>query len=90
MLDAFAAMLDWRFFPFNFSIVPGFPNAVPTIEVWGGYLPIFKGDDGDHPTQHLINFHECMDQFDIFHEDVHVFSRRRHMTMIQTFVPYIY
>ena len=24
-----------RFSPFNFSVVPGFPNVVPTMDEWG-------------------------------------------------------
>jgi hypothetical protein len=70
MLKAMEAILARRFAPFYFSDIPGFPNNVPTVDEWGDYLPRFKGDDHDHPAQHLINFHQYMDQLDIHHEDV--------------------
>jgi hypothetical protein len=64
------AILARRFAPFDFSGIPGFPNVVPTMHEWGDYLPRFRGDDHDHPAQHLIDFHQYMDQLDIHHEDV--------------------
>jgi hypothetical protein len=64
------AILAARFSPFNFVDVLGFPNVVPTVDEWGDYLPRFRGDDHDHPAQHLIDFHQYMDQQDIHHEDV--------------------
>jgi hypothetical protein len=36
------AILVRRFDPFNFFVVPGFPNVVPTIDEWGDFLPIFR------------------------------------------------
>jgi hypothetical protein len=59
-----------RFSPFNFSIVLGFPNVVPTMDEWGDYFPIFRGHVEDNPAQHLCEFHELMHQWDIHHEDV--------------------
>jgi hypothetical protein len=53
-------ILARRFAPFNFSIVPGFPNVVPTVDEWGDYLPIFRGHVEDNPAQHLREFHELM------------------------------
>jgi hypothetical protein len=53
----------------NFSNIPGFPNPMPSVEVRGDCLPRFREDD-DNPTQHLIEFHLCMHQLGIFHEDV--------------------
>ena len=53
-------ILAQRFSPFNFSIVPGFPNVVPTVDEWGDYLPIFRGHVEDNPAQHLCEFHELM------------------------------
>jgi hypothetical protein len=55
---------------FDFSNVPGFPNAMPSTKDWGDCLPRFREDDDDFPTQHLIDFHKCMRQLGIFHEDV--------------------
>jgi hypothetical protein len=49
-----------RFAPFNFSVVPGFPNVVPTIDGWGDYLPIFRRHRNDNPVEHLREFHELM------------------------------
>ena len=64
------AIVVARFAPFNFSVVSYFPNNVPTMDEWGDFLPIFRGDGHDHPAQHLIEFHQYMDQLDIHHEDV--------------------
>ena len=64
------AIVAARFAPFNFTIVPDFPNNVPTMDEWGEFLPIFRGDGQDHPTQHSIEFHQYMDQLGIHHEDV--------------------
>jgi hypothetical protein len=59
-----------RFSPFNFSVVPGFPNVVPTVDEWVDFLPIFKEHKEDNPAQHLCEFHELMHQWEIHHEDV--------------------
>jgi hypothetical protein len=59
-----------RFSPLDFSNIPGFPNHVPGIRVWEDYLPRFREDDNDNLTHHLVEFHYCMHQLSIFHEDV--------------------
>jgi hypothetical protein len=59
-----------KFAPFNFSIVPGFPNIVPTVDEWVEFLPIYKEHKDDNPAQHLCEFHEFMHQWEINHEDV--------------------
>jgi hypothetical protein len=59
-----------RFAPFNFSVVPGFPNVVPTVDEWVDFFPIFKEHKDDNPAQHLCEFHELMHQWEIHHEDV--------------------
>jgi hypothetical protein len=69
MSKAMEAILAWRFAPFNFSAIVGFPNDVPTIDIWGDYLPRFREKDEDNPALHLIEFHQCMDQLNIHHED---------------------
>jgi hypothetical protein len=63
-------ILAQRFAPFIFSVVPGFPNVVPTVDEWGDYLPIFREREEDNPAQHLHEFHELMHQWEIQHEDV--------------------
>jgi hypothetical protein len=35
-------ILAQRFAPFNFFVVPGFPNVVPYPNEWGDYFPIFS------------------------------------------------
>jgi hypothetical protein len=44
-------------------------------------LPKFKEEKEDNPAQHLLEFHECMDQLGIVNEDVlmklFMFSGRR-------------
>ena len=51
------AIVVARVAPFNFSVVLNFPNNVPTMDEWGDFLPRFRGDDHDHPTQQLVEFH---------------------------------
>jgi hypothetical protein len=63
-------ILAQRFAPFNFSVVPSFPNVVPTPNEWGDYLPIFRERKEDNPAQHLHEFHALMHQWGIHHEDV--------------------
>jgi hypothetical protein len=63
-------ILARRFAPFNFSVVPGFPNVVPTVDEWGDYFPIFRRHRDDNPAEHLREFHELMHQWEIHHEDV--------------------
>ena len=64
------AIMVARFGPFEIFVVPGFPNLVPTMDECGEFIPRFKGDEDDHVAQHLIKFHECMDQLGISHEDL--------------------
>jgi hypothetical protein len=63
-------ILARRFSPFNFSVVPSFPNVVPTVDEWGDYFPIFRRHRDDNPNEHLREFHELMHQWEIHHEDV--------------------
>jgi hypothetical protein len=64
------AILSQRFSPFNFSIVPGFPNVFPTIDEWGICLPIFREHRDDNLTENFHEFHEIMHQWEIHHQDV--------------------
>jgi hypothetical protein len=64
------AILARRFAPFNFSIIPSFPNVVPTIDEWGDFLPRFREHRDDNPVEYLFEFHELMHQWGIHHEDV--------------------
>jgi hypothetical protein len=63
-------ILARRFSPFNFSVIPGFPNVVPSPNEWGDYFPIFGKCEEDNPAQHLSEFHELMCKWEIHHEDV--------------------
>jgi hypothetical protein len=49
-----------RFSPFNFSVVPGFPNVVPTMDECGDFLPTFGEHRDENPVEHLLEFHELM------------------------------
>jgi hypothetical protein len=33
------------------------------------FLPIFSGKEEDNPAHHLVKFHQCIDQLDVYHED---------------------
>jgi len=70
MSSSFVARIAVRFTPLNFSVVPGFPNAIPDIEEWRDILPNFREDVDDSPARHLFEFHELMHQLHIYHEDV--------------------
>ena len=63
-------ILAWRFAPFNFSVVPSFPNVVPTPNEWNDYFVIFREHKEDNPSKNLRVFHELMHQWEIHHEDV--------------------
>jgi hypothetical protein len=63
-------ILAWRFSPFNFSIVPGFPNVVTTMDEWGDFLPAFGEHRDDNPAENLLESHELMQQWGIHHQDV--------------------
>jgi len=64
------AIVATRFAPFNFTNIPGFPNIVPAIDVWGDYLPWFREKEEDNPAHHVIKFHQYMNQLNVHHEDV--------------------
>jgi hypothetical protein len=66
---AMEAILARRFAPLNFSVVPGFPNPAPSFSECADFLPIFSRKDEDNPAQHLVKFHQCIDQLDVYHED---------------------
>ena len=73
--DQMASILTHRFSPLHFSDVPGFPNVVHIIDVWGDCLPWFRESKEDNYLDHLIRYHECMDKLNIHHEYVCVFIR---------------
>jgi hypothetical protein len=68
--DRMEAIIAARFAPFKFDDIPGFPNTVPVIDVWGDDLPRFREKDEDNPAHHVIKFHQYMDQLSIHHEDI--------------------
>ena len=61
MSKGFNTMLAQRYAPLNFSVVPGFPNSVPTMHEWGDFLPQFREKEEDNLAHHVIKFHQCMD-----------------------------
>ena len=76
------SILARMFAPLNFFDVLGFPNPIPTMDVWGYYLPWFRENKDDNPSDHLIRFHQYMVQLNIQHEDVHVFTQARCTRMV--------
>jgi hypothetical protein len=62
-------ILARRFAPFNFSVVPDFPNVVPTFDEWGDFLPRFRGHRDEDPAEHLLEFHQLMLRWGIHHQD---------------------
>jgi hypothetical protein len=63
-------ILARRFAPFNFSIVPGFPNVVPIVDQQVYFFPIFREHRDDNPAEHFREFHDLMHQWEIDHEDI--------------------
>ena len=82
MSKTMESILARRFAAFNFFNVQGFPNPVPTMDVWRDYIPWFRESKEDNPSDHLIRFHQYMVQLNIQHEAVHVFTRARCMRMV--------
>jgi hypothetical protein len=68
--DQMKAIVALRFVPLNFIDIIGFPNVVPTMDIWGDFLPCFKENKEDNPSYHLVKFHEYIDQLDLHHVDV--------------------
>jgi hypothetical protein len=64
------AILARRFAPFNLSAILRFPNVVLIMDEWGDCLPRFRESKDDHPTEHLLQFHELMHRLNISHEDL--------------------
>jgi len=63
-------ILDWMFPPFNFSIVPNFPNVFPAPNEWNDYFPIFRELKEEKSTHHLSEFHALMHRWEIHQEYV--------------------
>jgi hypothetical protein len=64
------AILARIFSPMNFSTISGFPNRVPHLSEWGYLLSMFREEKDDDHVQHLIDFHQCMEQLNLCKEDV--------------------
>jgi len=68
--DRMKSIMFTRFSPLNFIDIDGFPNVVPNMDIWGDCLPCFKEIKEDNPSDHLVKFHECIDQLNLHREDV--------------------
>jgi hypothetical protein len=64
------AIIVGMFSPFDFFVVPSFPNVSPTMDELGDFLPIFRENEDDNNAQRLLDFHEYMLQLGALHEDV--------------------
>ena len=51
-MDSFAR----RYAPMSRDHIPGFPNKIPKVD-WQRNLPMFKYDDRNDVTLHLVRFH---------------------------------
>ena len=70
MTKAMEAIFARIFAPLNFLVVPSFPNLVPPPSEWTNYLLVLKEEKEDNPSQHIVTFHQSMDQLGTLHEDV--------------------
>jgi hypothetical protein len=62
-------ILAQRFTPLNFSIISSFPNPILSFSECTYFLSIFSRKEEDNPAQHLVKFHQCINQLDVYHED---------------------
>lgn len=67
---AVPAFLVHKFDPFDFAGITGHPHDMPTFSIWNEYIPRFNRNEYEDLAQHLQDFHKCMEQQGIFHEDV--------------------
>ena len=54
----------------QFFMCPWFSKSSASFVIMDGLPSYFQRRQGANPDQHLITFHQCMDQLDIHHEDV--------------------
>jgi hypothetical protein len=54
------AILARRFSSLNFSVVPGFPNVVHTIDEWGDFLPKFREHRDDSPIEYYFGLFKLL------------------------------
>lgn len=58
-----------RYAPLNRAHIHGFQNRMPSID-WLSNLPVFRREEGDHATLHLIKFHMHVRKLKVhWHED---------------------
>jgi hypothetical protein len=65
-------IMSKRFAPLNFSAMVGYPHPVPQIDEWQDLLPRFYEDENDSPLEHVLGFHDLMQQLDIQHKEIHI------------------
>jgi len=63
-------ILARRYACFYFSNVLYFPNPMLDRDEWEHSLPRFRGEDWEVPSDHLLDFHECIHRLGIVHGDV--------------------
>jgi len=59
---ALPSFLAHKFDPFDITRIAGYPHDMPAYYVWDEYLPKFSSKEYEDLTQHLQEFHECMEQ----------------------------
>jgi hypothetical protein len=62
------AILARGFAPLKFLVIPSFPNLVLSFSECADFLPIFSGKLEDNLAHHIIEFHQFIDQLDVYHE----------------------
>jgi hypothetical protein len=65
-------ILSQRYDFYDFSKIVSFPNPKPSRDEWEGCLPIFRGEDWEVTSKHLLDFHDFIHQLQIVNEDVHI------------------
>ena len=58
---ALSTFLLHKFDPFYFTGIIGYPHDMPAYYVRDEYLLKFSRKEFEDPTQHLQEFHECME-----------------------------
>jgi hypothetical protein len=67
---AMEVIMARRFSPLNFLAIDGYPHPVPLVDEWQDLLPRFYEGKNDSPFEHVLGFHDLIQQLDIQHEDI--------------------
>lgn len=65
-----SSWISSHFAALNLFDIAGSRHELLNIGICDAYLPHFRNDDGDNPTQHSRDFHDFILEMGVHHEDV--------------------